>query len=275
MTHDLARWLPELITIPAGTFLMGTPDAQRSELARRYGGTRESYAEESPQHAVFVDAFAIGRVPVTNGLYAIFQRETGAHMPITWGGDLPAALLTHPVVDVSWRDAQAFCAWLESRTGRRFRLPTEAEWEKAARGADGRAFPWGDTFDPRRCNTRESGIGATTPVERYPDGASPYGVLDMAGNVYEWTQSLQALYPYRADDGRNGDAPLTTHAPRRLLQRLARQASEHAPPPVESRRIIRGGCYANPEGFARCACRLRLDPDRRTPFLGFRLACDV
>lgn len=254
---------------------MGTPDADRSALAKRYGGTRESYAEESPQHTVLLGAFAIAETLATNALYARFQTATGAHRPITWRDELPAHLHTHPVVDVSWHDAQTFCTWLRSATGQPFRLPTEAEWETAARGEDARSFPWGNTFDPMRCNVKESAIGATTPVDRYTTGASPYGILDLAGNVWEWTQSLQAPYPYDPDDGRNDAAPRAVPRAPRLFRCLQRAAPEHAPPLVETRRIIRGGSYANPEGFARCACRLRLAPDRRTPFLGVRLACDV
>lgn len=270
----LEALLPLFITIPAGSFQMGTPDAERSILAKRYGGTRESYAEESPQHEVFVAEFAIGQTAVTNALYAVFQAERSVHRPITWGESLPDALGDHPVVDVSWLEAQQLCGWLSAETGQGYRLPTEAEWEKAARGVDGRVFPWGDHFDPAHCNVRESGRAMTTPVGAYPAGASPYGALDMVGNVWEWTQSLQAPYPYVADDGRNSDQPAIERRTPRFLRRLIRNAPEHAPPPVETRRIIRGGCYANPEGFARCACRLRLHPERRTPFLGVRLVRD-
>ncbi len=273
----LATLLPEMITIPDGAFAMGTPDRERSTLAKRYGGTRESYAEESPQHSVDVGEFALGRTLVTNALYAVFQQATGGHTPIVWGGSLPEQLAYHPVVDVSWHDAQALCAWLRDETGQGFRLPTEAEWEKAARGVDGRTFPWGNTFDVACCNVKETGLAHTTPVEGFAAGASPYGVLDMAGNVWEWTQSLQAPYPYTAADGRNDQAPREQRRPR-IVQRFLRSAGirqpEHVPPPTETRRIIRGGCFANPEGFARCACRLRLQPERRTPFLGVRLACD-
>lgn len=284
LTNQVAALLPPLLSIPAGPFLMGTPDSERSALAKRYGGTRESYAEESPQHTVVVATFAIAQVPVTNALYALFQQATGAHVPISWGGALPERLRDHPAVDLSWQDATTLCGWLSQLTGRRYRLPTEAEWEKAARGDDGRSFPWGQIFDPACCNVKESGLGGTTPAGAYQKGASPYGLLDMAGNIWEWTQSIQAPYPYQAGDGRNGEAALTTDQQRqpparRWLQRLQRDArsatDSHAALPVETRRIMRGGCYANPEGFARCACRLRLPPDRRTPFLGMRLACDA
>jgi len=128
-----------------------------------------------------------------------------------------------------------------------FVFPPKAEWERAARGADGRAFPWGDEWDSARANTRDGGRGGTSPVGAYPGGASPAGCLDMAGNVWEWTTSLDALYPYDSGDGRE---------------------YPHAP----GRRILRGGCYANPHGFARCACRFRLPATVRNEFLGFRLA---
>jgi formylglycine-generating enzyme required for sulfatase activity len=272
---ELIELLPPMITIPGGPFMMGTRDDERSALAKRYGGTRESYAEESPQHEVVVGPFAIAQVLVTNALYASFQKATAAHMPVTWAGTFPSALAQHPVVDVSWNEAQSLCAWLQQATGRPWRLPTEAEWEKAARGTDGRAFPWGNTFDAQRCNAKESGLGQTTAVNAYDSGASPYGVLDLAGNVWEWTQSLQSAYPYNADDGRNGNEARVSRPVPRFLQRLLRNEPEHALPTIETRRIIRGGCYANPEGFARSACRLRLSPERRTPFLGIRLALDV
>ena len=263
--------LPDMIEIAAGPCVMGTPDKERSGLAKRYGGTRESYAEESPQHTVDVKAFRLAVVPVTNALYACFVGAAAGRPPVTWPlGQLPHDLAQHPVVDVRWTEAQSLCGWLRRQTGTRFRLPTEAEWEKAARGADGRTFPWGNTFDPACANTRESGHNGTTPVGSFPAGASPYGVLDMAGTVWEWTQSRQAPYPY-ADDERN-----TPDVEARPARRgwLARLREPPAAPVPDLRRILRGGCYANPSGFARCACRFRLQPANSTPFLGLRLAAD-
>lgn len=251
MSPELAKLLPELIALPAGTFPMGTPEAELSELARRYGGTRESYREESPRHEVRLAAFAIARTPVTNALYAAYVAATGALAPLLWRGPIPPpALLDHPVVDVSWHDAVACCSWLSlSLWPSAFRLPTEAEWERAARGDDGRRFPWGDDFEPGRASTREGGAAGTSAVGAYPAGASPAGALDMAGNVWEWTASLDAPYPYAAGDGREA-------------------------PGAAGRRIMRGGCYANPQGYARCACRFRLPPGVRNEFTGFRLAAD-
>jgi formylglycine-generating enzyme required for sulfatase activity len=114
--------------------------------------------------------------------------------------------LDHPVVCVSWQDANAYITWLRSTTGQSdWRLPTEAEWEKAARWDPqrntSRLYPWGDTFDQTRANTSESGIKTTTAIGAYPSGASPFGVEDMAGNVWEWTSSLYKPYPYTQSDG--------------------------------------------------------------------------
>ena len=244
---ELEALIPQMIDIPAGPALVGTPERALSGLARSYGGTRESYREESPQHELHLPAFAIAATPVTAALYAAYVADSGAATPLAWrGAQPPAQRRDHPVVDVSWREALAFCAWLTGRAGAPFRLPSEAEWERAARGPDGRAFPWGEAFDPGLANTREGGRLGTTPVGSYPAGASPCGALDMAGNVWEWTASLDGLYPYRPDDGREAAGP--------------------------GRRILRGGCYANPHGFARCACRFRLGPDVRNEFTGFRLA---
>lgn len=244
--------LPQFIAIAAGTFLMGTPEPLLGGLAKRFGGTRESYAEEAPQHAVHVAAFEIAAVPVTNRTYAAWIAAAGGRPPITWHGQQPPAeQLDLPVVDVTWDEAGAFCAWLSAQTSQPLRLPTEAEWERAARGDDGRMWPWGDEFDSARANVFEAQCGGPTPVGAFPQGASPFGVLDMAGNVWEWTASLQVSYPYVASDGRESPTPVAQ---------------------LDRRRIMRGGCWANPGHFARTTCRFRLPPDRSTHLLGFRLA---
>ncbi len=249
---ELTPLLPAFIAIPAGSFIMGTPVSELSALAKRFGGTRESYAEESPQHTVSLAAFEIALVPVTNRVYARWIAAAGSRPPITWHADQPPAnQLDLPVVDVTWDEAQAFCGWLGAATGQALRLPTEAEWERAARGDDGRMWPWGDHFDPALANVAEAALGGATPVGTFPSGASPAGGLDLAGNVWEWTASLQAAYPYVAADGRESPVPVPT---------------------LDRRRIMRGGCWANPGHFARTTCRFRLPPDRSTHLLGFRLA---
>jgi len=142
------------------------------------------------------------------------------------------------VVNITWHDAVAYCQWLSEATGKPYRLPTEAEWEKAARSSDGRRYPWGNEFDQNKCNTKEAGLGTTTPVGQYsPDGDSPYGCADMAGNVWEWTQSLWGenpyepdfKYPYDPTDGREN-----LDAGNNIL------------------RVMRGGSFYNDQGTA-CA----------------------
>ena len=193
--------LPPLCPVPAGVFTMGSDKAR----------DKEAQDDETPQYLVEVDAFAIGQHPVTVAEYACAVRAKAVREPqqfeyrgTKYGPDWATQQThpDHPVVCVSWNDVVAYCAWLAKTTGQRWRLPSEAEWEKAARGSDGRIYPWGDTFDKARCNTNESGIGTTTPVGRYPNGASPYHVQDMTGNVWEWTSSLFQPYPYRKNDGR-------------------------------------------------------------------------
>ena len=251
---QILEHLPQFIRIPAGTFRMGTPSDELGQLAKRYGGTRESYAEEAPQHDVTLETFEIAAVPVTNALYATWLATNDVRPPIVWHGrQPPEAMLNLPVVDVTWNEATQFCQWLSAEVGMNLRLPTEAEWEYAARGIDGRVYPWGNEFDATLANVAEAQRGGLTPVGAYAEGASPFGVLDMAGNVWEWTASLQKSYPYIANDGRESSTPVEG---------------------LDRRRIMRGGCWANPAHFARVACRFRLPPDRSTHLLGFRLARD-
>ncbi len=188
---------------------------------------------------VYVMAYRIGRYPVTNAQYARFLDENPGHpppylnekwaKPYNWDPrhrTYPPGKANHPVVLVSQEDALAYCAWAGVR------LPTEMEWEKAARGEDGRAFPWGETFSPDQANVRESGIGSTTPVGVYPNGISPYGLFDCAGNVWEWTST------------RSG----------------------------ENEAIIRGGSWNFHADDARCFVRETSRADYRSNRIGFRVA---
>jgi predicted kinase len=143
----------------------------------------------------------IGRYPVTNAEYAEFVAATGHRPPSHWkGNSLPADLPDHPVVNIAWYDAVDYCTWLTRQlresgqigADELVRLPTEAEWYLAATSGDGRTYPWGDEWDPDRCNSAENGPGTTTPVGQYsPQGDSPYGCADMAGNVWEWMSSSE------------------------------------------------------------------------------------
>jgi formylglycine-generating enzyme required for sulfatase activity len=215
-------WVPPVVEISAGAFIAGSDRAER-ELAyaldeRAYGSpvTRAQrwYESERARRTARTGPYAISATPVTNRQYAAFVADTGYRAPdvdrATWAayglahpyertrryawheGQPPAGRENHPVVLVSLADAVAYAAWLSRKTGMRWRLPTELEWEKAARGADGRAFPWGAEFDPSRLNSHDAGPFDTTPAGVYPGGASPFGVLDAAGQVYEWTATLAA-----------------------------------------------------------------------------------
>jgi formylglycine-generating enzyme required for sulfatase activity len=206
--------------------------------------------ERHKAHRVRLAAYAISRVPITNAQYQLFVQATEYEAPQHWTGKrAPRGKEIHPVVNVSWHDALAYCRWLSQATGKPITLPSEAEWEKAARGAeDERGYPWGDDFDASRCNIDESGFLDTTPIGIFLNGASPYGCLDMAGNVWEWTRSRHAPYPYRADDGR-----------------------EPAQPEADDEMVLRGGSWGSNRDFARCAYRLRLRPSYRYFFTGFRV----
>ncbi|MBP1468316.1 SUMF1/EgtB/PvdO family nonheme iron enzyme [Candidatus Chloroploca sp. M-50] len=204
----LPTWVPHLIHIPAGPFLMGSSAADGM-----------AYADEKPQHTLMLPDYWIGKTPVTNAQFRPFVEGDGYTNPAYWTKESWAwreqeEIVTprwwndstwngaqHPVVGVSWFEAVAYCRWLSAQTGHEFRLPTEAEWEKAARGTDGRIWPWGNTWEHGRCNSEEAGHKRTTPVDQYPTGASPYGVLDMAGNVWEWCATKSGKsYPYQWED---------------------------------------------------------------------------
>lgn len=201
---------PDRLTIPGGPFTMGRDDGP---------------ADERPAHAANLSTFRIDRLPVTNQQFAMFLQAMGAlaadgarrydrddsdarihQVGDFWRAD--AGFEHHPVVEVSWVGARDYCAWMGSR------LPTEAEWEKAARGTDGRRYPWGAAAPDATRARYAAGWNATLPVTTHPAGASPYGVLDMAGNAWEWVSSAYRLYPYRADDGREDLAPGPVRATR-------------------------------------------------------------
>ena len=188
----------EWIEIPAGEFWMGDDSGRDNE---------------KPCHLVNLPTYWIAKTPITNAQYQKFVQATGHPAPEYWEkGQIPKNKENHPVVDVSWEDGMALAKWASEQMGQTILLPSETEWEKAARGGlvlpsgknplPKRKYPWGDAFDKSKCNTREAGIGGTTPVDKYPQGASLYGVLDMSGNVWERTRSLDKPYPYLAEDGR-------------------------------------------------------------------------
>jgi formylglycine-generating enzyme required for sulfatase activity len=189
--RDQYRYVtPPVCKVPGGPFLMGSnkqhdPDAQD---------------DETPQHTVTLETYHIGIYPLTVAEYACFVQATDYATPDDWGNQERYA--DHPIVYVPWRDALAYTQWLTQVTGEPWRLPTEAEWEKAARGADGRIYPWGDLWEESRANIGDGRPRNTTPVGSYPTGASPYGAQDMVSNVWEWTSTQYHEYPYSTTDGR-------------------------------------------------------------------------
>jgi len=197
-------WLDEEKLLPGQEWELEIPRAVRSSDAVVICLSRRAVTEdEQPQHTLYLPDYYLARTPVTNAQYAAFVQASGHRHPEHWkGGKAPEGKRDHPVVNVSWYDAEAYCKWLAKVTGKAYGLPSEAEWEKGARGSDGRIYPWGDEWDSERCNSREGDERGTTPVGAYPRGASPYGLLDMAGDVWEWTRSFVRGYPYDPADGR-------------------------------------------------------------------------
>jgi formylglycine-generating enzyme required for sulfatase activity len=272
--------------IPAGKFIMGSKEDDK-----------DSFSQEQPQFEYNIPYnYFLSRYPVTNAQFDLFvndpqgynkkqwwikaglERCTDRTQPLKQGGafDLP----NHPVINVSWYEAYAFTRWLDNRLkvegsklqvwkenkiesvdfgdGKwQVRLPTEAEWEKAARGTNGLRYPWGDEITPDHANYSETNLGTTNAVGCFPKGQSPYGLLDTSGNVWEWTQSLwgkdwqkpEYAYPYDSNDGREN-----------LV------VEQNIP------RMLRGGAFHDDVRGVRCAFRGRDDPYFRRCLIGFRVA---
>ena len=238
------------VEIPGGSFWMG---AQRDD-SKTPGYDQGAASLESPVRRVTLGPFRISRYPVTNGAYQLFVRETGTKPPEHWeDGEIPEGKEEHPVVHVSWTYAVAFCEWLSRRfaaAGEEItvRLPTEAQWEYTARGEEGRTYPWGPDKPGENRANYGSNVGDTTPVGSYPEGATPEGVHDLAGNVFEWCADWMG--EYEAED-------------------------ETAPtgPPSGASRVLRGGSCLVAPLFLRAAFRDASHPDVRLAFFGFRLCC--
>ena len=245
LPHALAE--PDLCLVPAGTFTMGSDD---------------DLPNEAPAHKVYLDAYYIGKTEVTNAEYYLFWLESGGasseHTPISYEaefGTWPEIAKTkpnYPVVGVSWDSATAYAAW------RGMRLPTEAEWEKAARGTTPRRWPWGSTFTQQikgatvHANVWKQSGAHLKPVGTYPTGVSPYGAHDMAGNVWEWVADWYSENFYHHSPDRNPKGPA-----------------------IGSRRVVKGGSWLNPKTIARCSVRFGQHPPIGTSFIGFRLAKDA
>ena len=246
----------EMLLVPMGEFLMGSTEADP-----------KAGADEKPQHTVYLDAFYIDRVEVTNAQYVGFLNFLGSHTGACGGGDCAETQVEdkyshvflqdgryvvergfeeHPATQVSWYGAQAYCVWAGAR------LPTEAEWEKAARGVDGRLYPWGD--EPPDCDKAQYGDcgGATVPVGTKLAGASPYGALDMAGNVWEWVGDWYDPAYYISSPARNPRGPASG-----------------------VRKVLRGGSWGYLPAFIRISDRARNRPTYAGFNVGFRCAAQV
>jgi formylglycine-generating enzyme required for sulfatase activity len=238
---DFKLPLLEWCDIPEGTLEIDLPSQNGGEGKKK----------------VDVPAFKISRYPITNEQYKIFLDDEMGYANKKWWQFSPEGEEwrtknpepqpptfrgeERPRERVNWFDAMAFCQWLSMKLGMNITLPTDVQWIRAAQGDDKRAFPWGNTFDKQKCNTRESEIKMTTLVMRYPSGASPFGVYDMAGNVWEWCQDLHV------EAGSNGDTAAAT------------------------KRLVHGGSFISPCQRAEIGFRYYLDPHSFHSTIGFRV----
>jgi formylglycine-generating enzyme required for sulfatase activity len=244
-----------MVSVKAGEFVRGSNDIGD---------------EEKPVRRIYLEDFLIGKYPVTNGEYKEFVADGGYKKKEYWteeGWELkekkkiiePAFWHDRqwngpnfPVVGVSWYESSAYAFWLSKKTGEKYRLPIEAEWEKAARGSDGREYPWGNKFDKNKCNSGELGLGRTSPVGIFLEGQSPYGCFDMAGNVWEWCSDWYDRGYYEISPAKNPIGPEDG-----------------------SDRVIRGGsCFFNADN-CRASYRIPLDPAARGNYVGFRLSVSL
>jgi formylglycine-generating enzyme required for sulfatase activity len=239
--HAVEVIVPPVCSVPAGAFLMGSS----------VSADPHASADERPRHWVRVGDFAIMRFPVTVAEYECFTR-IGGERPEDQEAQWRAP--DSPETQVTWHEAVTYARWLSSLTGQSWRLPTEAEWEKVARWdpaiGHARIYPWGDTFDAGYCNSSESERGGVSPVGTYPQGASPCGAEDMAGNVWEWTSTIPRAYPYEAGDGRE------------TLDEFARH-------------VLRGGSWQTDASSVRAAYRFSAVPGAPLADVGFRLVSDT
>jgi serine/threonine-protein kinase len=254
-----------MVHVPAGAFWMGSSSAEIADAVAACvaaGGSgdlcRRSFSAEVPRHEITLDAFWIDRTEVTNAQYRKCVEAGICEEPATcdWGTPTynDSAKADHPVVCVTWNQARTYCQWAGKR------LPTEAEWEKAARGTDGLVFPWGDTFDGRlvnfcdlNCESErrnedwDDGHASTAPVGSYAEGQSPYGAWDMAGNVWEWVSDWYDGYYYAGSPASNPPGPDTG-----------------------TEKVARGGSWYGLWSYARAATRRGHQPSDRGSIFGTR-----
>ncbi len=227
------RWIKDgsiMTLVPAGEFWMGSDK----------GSSIDYIADnEKPRRKANLPDYYLDKFEVTNRQYLNFCRQTEYQLPyLLRAGQIPAGRENHPVVNMSWNDAEVYCKWVGKR------LPTEAEWEKAARGTDGRTYPWGNGWDQHLSNNRTSPYEDTVPVGSFPKGASPYGIMDLAGNVWEWTDDWYKSYP----------------------------GSDKTFDQTGKMKVTRGGAYFYSIFLLLSSARNPLPPDDRSEYNGFRCA---
>ncbi len=228
-----------MVYVPAGEFKMGTDDADGSNFNQR-DNVPLNANDARPQHAASTVAFFIDKTEVTCAQYQKFCQATGYSVPPYWAdGKIPDGQANFPVHHVNWYEARAYASWIGKR------LPTETEWEKAARGTDARRFPWGQDYDGGKAN---GGSDAPVAVGKYDKGASPYGALDMTGNVAEWTDSWFEAYP---------------------------NSPTQQPDFGEKLRVVRGGAWISGDALGKTWYREVSRPQARLGFIGFRCVKDA
>jgi len=246
LSDEQWRDLAWMITIPAGVFTMGSDDPRTGEQNR-------------PAHQVRMPAFKIDKYLVTQAQYARFVAANHYRPPLNWvDGKISQGLSMHPATMISWYNARDYCQWVGKR------LPSEAEWEKAARGDDARRWPWGNAMNPANLNTYYK-VGHATPVNQYPQGASPYGVMDMAGNVQQWVADRFTPYP-----GATGD--------KEIFEPKASDPDYHRGSDEQERliyRIMRGGSWKSDPLSTTSYHRNYALPNYASNFFGFRCAMDI
>ena len=239
---------PEMVLIPEGPFIMGSNEVDTELRQEELGNKKPFFLDEHPERTLSIPAFLIDRFEVTNQDYARFVKARERRPPPYWGGeDFPEGLALLPVVEVNWYEARDYCHFVGKR------LPTEVEWEKAARGPNGNLFAWGNTFDPKKGNVSAGSHGGVMMVGRFSLDKSEYGVYDMTGNVMEW--SADWYQPYPGGDYRSEDFG-------------------------EQYKVAKGDAYGESGHYAlsifsRLPFRQNVFPESRLPFLGFRCAKDV
>lgn len=252
ITHPRIFFEPQTIHIPAGNFLMGSTQKQVQDLINS-GISLERIRRETPQHTVNLSDYRIGKYLITNHEYQAFIRDVKLEQPVGWQNhNFPKDKGDFPVVNVTWKAANEYCEWLSEQTNKNYRLPTEAEWEKASRGTDGRLYPWGNQFNTKYCNTAERKIGRVTPLGHFsPQGDSPYECVDMSGNIWEWCSDWFNTKEYK-----------------KRTQIIERDPKG---PKIGKYRVLRGGSFIMSYEYARCSARYRMAPSYWYDF-GFRVA---